>query len=400
MRETPGLAEAARRGQGGDPEAVLPAARLAALASARCWIVGGGTGYGRALALALAARGAQVVVSGRRPGPLDEVVDASAGAVTAAPLDALEVEAWPAPLDPLRDQDPAGPWWLVVAAALPGGGSAFPLLGDDPGRGQAVLRTNLEGSWRVARAFLRGVLGRPGAAGAEGGGEAAPSHEGPAVRVLLLSSRAGWAETPGLGTYNVSKCGVNALGCNLAAEAAEAWPGADVQVNVLAPGQARTEMNQGSEDDPACLLAPALALLTYPAGGPSGHHFTREGEHLAFGPRGPWWGDLLGSGAPRVIFGPDGALDRLRARFRARMTRWLGLGGSGPLPGPPPRLLGAEGDCNLVAAGGRVFALPGRLGPVDLTRVDPTGWPGVVVGPDRAAVVEALRRRAAGRGDA
>ena len=38
------------------------------------------------------------------------------------------------------------------------------------------------------------------------------------ARLVLLTSEAGWAATPGFGPYNVSKAALNTLGASLAAE--------------------------------------------------------------------------------------------------------------------------------------------------------------------------------------
>ena len=91
------------------------------------------------------------------------------------------------------------------------------------------------------------------------------------VRAVFFTSEAGWAFTPGFGPYNVSKRPrSNNLGASLAAEVAARHPGADVQVNVLNPGEARTEMNQGSSVSPYSVVSMTLALLSHPPGGPNG----------------------------------------------------------------------------------------------------------------------------------
>ena len=55
------------------------------------WITGGGTGIGRALALKLAARGWRVVVSGRRPEPLQQTAAlASPGSIDTRTLDVTD----------------------------------------------------------------------------------------------------------------------------------------------------------------------------------------------------------------------------------------------------------------------------------------------------------------------
>ena len=59
-------------------------------------VTGGGTGIGVAIAVAYAREGAAVAVTGRRPGPLAEVVDrieADGGAALACPADVTDIDA-------------------------------------------------------------------------------------------------------------------------------------------------------------------------------------------------------------------------------------------------------------------------------------------------------------------
>ena len=100
--------------------------------------------------------------------------------------------------------------------------------------------------------------------------------------MLFISSGAGWAFTPGVGPYNVSKAALNNLGASMAAECAAKHPGLDIQMNVLVPGEARTEMNQGSNESPYSIVCMALLLLSHPAGGPNGRFFHWDGGYCSF----------------------------------------------------------------------------------------------------------------------
>ena len=55
----------------------------------------------------------------------------------------------------------------------------------------------------------------------------------------------------------------------------------------------------------------------------------------------------------------------------------------------PPLLLYSTGHYNLVAHGGRFFAIPQSLGPIDLEREDVSGRAGVMIGSD----LQQLERR-------
>ena len=81
---------------------------------------------------------------------------------------------------------------------------------------------------------------------------------------------------------------------------AAANPQADVQVNVLVPGEAATEMNRGSSISPFALVSMALVLLSHPPAGPNGRFFHRDGRHLSFGYAGAYGRSLL-DGSPMPV---------------------------------------------------------------------------------------------------
>jgi len=248
----------------------LPPERRASFAGRLYWITGAGTGYGRSIAWALAACGARVALSGRRSEKLRETAEMAARFGIAArsflilPADICDAESVQAAAGEI--QRSAGRLdGLIASAALPQPplGPA-PLATASPEQWAVLMRTNAFGAWTACRAALPLLRGsdRP--------------------RILLLSSEAGWAATPGFGLYDISKAALNSLGYNLAHECAALEPERDWQINTLIPAEARTEMNRGSDLDPAMILPMTLALLGHPPGGPNGHFFHRDGRHFSF----------------------------------------------------------------------------------------------------------------------
>jgi len=70
------------------------------------------------------------------------------------------------------------------------------------------------------------------------------------VKVIFMTSVAGLACTPGVGMYNVTKAALNSLGYSMVQEYSQHYPNVDVQMNVVVPSEARTEMNQGTTVSP------------------------------------------------------------------------------------------------------------------------------------------------------
>jgi NADP-dependent 3-hydroxy acid dehydrogenase YdfG len=155
------------------------------------WVIGGGSGIGRAAAIAAAASGARVVVSGRRAGSLEETVQLAGGQVTAIPFDATDGEA----LQAAHAQIAAthGPVTdLVIAAGL-----------NTPKRFwrdqsmtefQAIVDTNLTAVARAIDVVLPSM--RDAARGT----------------IVVVSSYAGWLPSPNSGVaYSASKTALAAL---------------------------------------------------------------------------------------------------------------------------------------------------------------------------------------------
>jgi NAD(P)-dependent dehydrogenase (short-subunit alcohol dehydrogenase family) len=259
----------------------LPERRWVSLAGRSFWITGAGTGYGRALATALAAAEATVFLSGRRQEKLAAAIDAAkqlkieGNRMIAVPCDISDPSSVAFAATSIFRHS-GSPFAVVNNAASPQRPvGRQPLLTTQPEAWSSLLATNVNGAWLVTRAALPHM-----------------AHAG-SIRALFITSEAGWAFTPGMGPYNVTKAALNSLGACFAEECATAYSNLDVQINILVPGEAGTEMNQGSDVSPYAIVHMALALLSHPRGGPNGRFFHRDGRHLAFAYAEPYDRDLL-----------------------------------------------------------------------------------------------------------
>lgn len=247
----------------------LPAQRWTSLSDRTIWVTGAGTGYGRCIAVALALAGCKVYISGRRPEKLalciDEVDSLAQPkhALVPIPLDLTDADAVRKAAAQVRDASPVL-HGLVHCAALPQPHYQYPLLEMPVKAWERIQATNVTAAWHLTR-------------------EMAPSlSQSQAARVLFLGSEAGWADTVGHGPYNVSKASLNSLTASLANEFAARYPQADAQINLLIPGEARTEMNQGSTVSPYSVVCMSLLLLSCGPGGPNGKFFHRDGRHFCY----------------------------------------------------------------------------------------------------------------------
>ncbi len=259
----------------------FPVDRWGSIAGQSYWITGAGTGYGRSMAVALAAAGAQVFITGRRIDKLRETMNEMR--TLGIPTD----KCHPIPGDitdssqvaeACREVEQLCPSLdgLINSAALPNRpGTKSPLQEDPPEYWTRLLATNVTAPWLLTRSIFGHLLksGRP--------------------RILFIGSGAGWADTPGVGPYNISKAGLNSLSQSMAQEYARDFPGEDIQINMLAAGEAQTEMNKESTTSPYAIVRMALLLLSQDKGGPNGRFFSMEGDHLSFGVTNPFEKPLM-----------------------------------------------------------------------------------------------------------
>lgn len=280
MISTPGILQSAEPARWRQHFFGIPPQRWERLRGKGFWITGAGTGYGRCLAVALAAAGGQVFLTGRRRVKLEETLremrefSIATDACHLVECDITKAEAVAAACAQIKSYSGAL-YGLINNAALPASGKSYPLQEDTMVEWQRLFCTNVAAPWWLTREVLPHMVG------------------GNSLRVLFMTSEAGWADTPGFGPYNISKAALNSLAASLAAECARRFPRCDVQVNALVPGEARTEMNQGSAESPYSVVSMALALLSHPSGGPNGRFFHRDGRHFGFAYAAPYEKTLL-----------------------------------------------------------------------------------------------------------
>ncbi|MEM1414971.1 MAG: SDR family NAD(P)-dependent oxidoreductase [Myxococcota bacterium] len=201
-------------------------------------ITGASRGLGRALAEALAARGAELVLLARQASALDAVVHglrARGGRAHAIPADVATLDASAVAA---RVAELVGPLDLLVHNASTLGPVPMPELGelreDDL---REVFEVNVLGPQRLTHALL-GPMRRAGRG-----------------LVLTISSDAAVHAYPGWGAYGASKAALDHLSAVLAAELA----GTGVRALAVDPGEMDTQMHRDAlpDADPATLATPA-----------------------------------------------------------------------------------------------------------------------------------------------
>ncbi|MHB1582879.1 MAG: SDR family oxidoreductase [Acidimicrobiales bacterium] len=174
----------------------------------RAVITGGSGGIGRACAGILAARGYELLLVARRPGPLEQAAEALGARWVAADCRRAD--------DLARVVEAAGRVDLLVQAAGVLDGT---FVSDQPVETfDRVLDANLRSAYLVTRALLPSM----GAGG----------------RIVFVSSTAGITGMKGLSAYSASKAALGELAHSLSLELERDG----IAVHVVAPAPVRTEM--------------------------------------------------------------------------------------------------------------------------------------------------------------
>jgi uncharacterized protein len=176
------------------------------LAGARVLVTGATGGIGGAIARALHARGATVVLTGRREELLEELRAALGERVETIPADLAEHGA------PARLAAAAGAVDVLVAnAALPASGRIEDF---DPDEIDRSIDVNLRAPVQLTRALLPGML------------ERGRGH------IVLVSSLSGKVGSPRSGLYSATKCGLRGFAAGMREDVEPLGIG----VTVVSPG--------------------------------------------------------------------------------------------------------------------------------------------------------------------
>lgn len=197
-----------------------------ALRDEKVWIIGGSSGIGLALAEAYAARGAQVLISGRKAEALDVAIVNIGPNASRAVADVIDPES----LEAAAKEH--GPFDRVINAAAIYDPS--PVLAADQKQAEAIFEVNLVGTFNAARI---------GAAHIRKGGQLA-----------LFGSAAAIFGLPQGQVYSSTKAAIVNMAQSLRVELAP-----DIDVRLITPGFVKTPLTDKNNFEMPGILEPGEA---------------------------------------------------------------------------------------------------------------------------------------------
>jgi 3-oxoacyl-[acyl-carrier protein] reductase len=186
-------------------------------------VTGGGRGIGRGIARAMARAGADVVITGRSPEPLEETASelrALGAAITTVPADITGFDGIAAVVDAALAGRGYIDCWVNNAGSA-SAGDVGPLLDLDEGQWDRVVDLNMKWTFFATQAAVR-TMTRGGS-------------------IVNITSRTASQPCPMTGQYGAAKAGIESLTATMAVE----WGHLGIRVNAIAPGVVLTE-NSGS----------------------------------------------------------------------------------------------------------------------------------------------------------
>lgn len=213
-------------------------------------ITGASRGIGRAVALAAAKAGADLIITGRTIGALEELDDeikAAGGKATIVELDMHDYGAMPRLAAAINGRWGKLDGFVANAAML---GPLTPLSHLDDSAWNDTIAVNLTAQWHLIKAMEPLLL------------------KASAGRAILVSSGVAEGIRPFWGPYAISKAGLEAMGRVWAGETEKT----NLRINILNPGGTATRMRASAfpGENPGTLpqpldIAPAFLALLDPA---------------------------------------------------------------------------------------------------------------------------------------
>lgn len=192
-------------------------------------VTGGGRGIGRGIARAMAQAGADVVITGRTPGPLQDTAEELRGYGVKAEVVAADIMSHEG-IGQVVDAALALGGRGAIACWVNNAGSASPedvgpLMDMTESQWDNVVDLNLKWTFFAAQAAARTMK--------QGGS------------ILNISSRSGSQPCPMTGNYGAAKAGVESLTATMAVE----WGHLGIRVNAIAPGVVLTESSSSMSSE-------------------------------------------------------------------------------------------------------------------------------------------------------